>query len=302
MTVKGAACRTLPTADTRQRIVDVAAQEWAFFGFPIVAPDTDEDDSGSGNSRNNRDNNRGFRRQIRAEEGARVAASIAGYWAVTTAGAGIVSDQNKAWNGTAGTGARWIAPWSAAFISWVMCEGGLGNAGQFQRAIAHHTYIDQGIRARDGNAPQAAYAAYDAGEAAIEPGDLLCTSRRPVYRNLAERRGQMGEGARTHCDVVVKIDETNDRIFTIGGNVGGAVSMKLLPASREQGKHFRPVQQSMLGRVRPIFAHLKLRAKSAPANALDYSPTMKALTCARNFPQAARISALSSAPVSSTLC
>ena len=40
MTVQPRPCRTLPTADTRRRIVDVAVQEWGFFGFRIVARPT----------------------------------------------------------------------------------------------------------------------------------------------------------------------------------------------------------------------------------------------------------------------
>jgi hypothetical protein len=154
-----------------------------------------------------------------------------------------------------------------------MCEGGLGTASQFQRAIAHHTYIDQAIRARDGSAKQAAFVAYDPGEAAVEPGDLLCTARRPVYRTLAERRRQMGQGARSHCDVVVKVDEAGGRIYAIGGNVGRAVSMKLLPARKENGKYLRPVLQSTAGNGRPVFAHLKLQAKPIEPDALDASPT-----------------------------
>ena len=38
-----------------------------------------------------------------------------------------------------------------------MCEGGLGTANQFRRAIAHHTYIDQAIRARDLGSAEAAF-------------------------------------------------------------------------------------------------------------------------------------------------
>ena len=94
--------------------------------------------------------------------------------------------------GTGASEARWTDPWSAAFISWVMCEAGLGDTGQFQRAIAHWGYIDQAIRARDGRAQNAAYVAYDIGETAIVPGDMLCTSRRPAYRTIADRRRQMG--------------------------------------------------------------------------------------------------------------
>jgi hypothetical protein len=278
MTVRRNACRTLPTADTRRRIVDVAVQEWAFFGFSMVEPDADEDDFAFEPFPWYRD----FE-PVRAEEAARVASSIAGYWAVTAEGPGIVANQNRAWTGPDGIGSRWIAPWSAAFISWVMCEAGLGDASQFQRAIAHHVYIDQAIRARDGKAPQAAFVAYDAGEKAIEPGDLLCTSRRPVYKNLAQRRGQMGEGARTHCDVVVKVDEPGNRVFAIGGNVRRSVSMKVLPAASQPGKPMRLLEQPMLGRIRPVFAHLKLRAKPIEANALDTSPTIKVVACAKTL-------------------
>jgi hypothetical protein len=276
MTVQRNACRTLPTADTRRRIVDVAVQEWAFFGFSMVEPDAEEDDFVFEPFRWDRDFG-----PARSEEAARVASSIAGYWAVTPEGPGIVAQQNRAWTGPDGIASRWVAPWSAAFISWLMCEAGLGDNNQFQRAIAHHVYIDQAIRARDNKASQAAFAAYDAGEAAIEPGDLLCTSRRPVYKNLAQRRSQMGEGARTHCDVVVKVDEAGNRVFAIGGNVRRSVSMKVLPAARQAGKPLRLLDQPILGRVRPVFAHLKLRAKPVEASALDSSPTIKAVGCAQ---------------------
>jgi hypothetical protein len=146
-----------------------------------------------------------------------------------------------------------------------MCEGGLGSPDQFQRAIAHHVYIDQGIRARDQNAPRAAFVAYDVGEAAIAPGDLLCTARRPAYGALKDRRRQIGTGARTHCDIVVKVDVAAQRMLAIGGNVRGTVGLKIMPA-RTRG--------------RPVFAHLKLRTAPSDGDAFDTSPTIKALGCA----------------------
>jgi hypothetical protein len=265
----------LPTSDTRRRIVDVAVQEWAFFGFRIL-DQTDlnyraEFFDGGGFPDGPRNGPRPSR--LPADEAARVAASIAGYWAVTPEGAWIVAKQNQWWNGEYGTAVRWNAPWSAAFISWVMCEAGLGATDQFKRAIAHHGYIDQAIRARDGRAPQAAFMAYDAGETSITPGDLLCSSRRPAYRTVAQRRSQLGIGARSHCDVVVKVDEARERILAIGGNVRGAVSLKLFRATREAGKPLRLIDME---EARPIFAHLKLRADPIEANALDASPTVKA--------------------------
>jgi hypothetical protein len=154
-----------------------------------------------------------------------------------------------------------------------MCEAGLGTTTQFHRAVAHHAYIDQAIHGRDGRAPEAAFVAYDAGETTVGPGDLLCSSRRPAYRTLAERRRQMGVGARSHCDVVVKVDEAGARIHAIGGNVRGVVSLKQIPAVRDSGRPLRPANANS---ERPMFAHLKLRAPSIDANALDTSPTIAA--------------------------
>ena len=265
MALRAPECRTLPADQTRRRIVDVAVQEWAFFGFRIV--DQAVDNSGSGRRRP----------RLGPADAARVAASIAGYWAVTPEGPWIVERQNERWNGTRGIAARWNAPWSAAFVSWVMCEGGLGATNRFTRAVAHHAYIDQAIRARDGRAPQAAFTAYDAGEMPIEPGDLVCSSRRPVYRTLAERRRQMGVGARSHCDIVVGVDDADGRILAIGGNVRGTVSLKLFPAVRTPGE---PLRLAGSGNTdRPMFAHLKLRAASIEADALNASPTVQAVGC-----------------------
>jgi hypothetical protein len=290
MAVQARPCRAEPSAGLRRRIVDVAAQEWGFFGFRIVdrteiAPRV-ERASGilpaparvGGVDDATRSADAGGRRRARfsPEEAGRVATSIAGYWAVTPEGAWIVGRQNDEWKGPDGIAARWNAPWSAAFISWVMCEAGLETTETFQRAVAHHAYIDQAIRARDGRAPRAAYVAYDVGEAAIAPGDMLCSSRRPVYRTLAERRRQMGVGARTHCDIVVKVDERADRILVIGGNVRGTVSLKLLRAEREPG---RPLGVMDPDEERPIFAHLQLRAGPVASDALDRSPTARALGC-----------------------
>ena len=205
-----------------------------------------------------------------------MAASIAGYWTVTAEGSWIIDRQNEEWNGPSGIGARWRNPWSAAFISWVMCESGLADTSAFQRGVAHHRYIDQAIRSRDGGASRAAFVAYDTGEAPIAPGDMLCSGRRPSYRTVAERRRQLGEGARTHCDIVVKVDAQNAHILAIGGNVRSAVSLKILPAEPVADGGLRP-------RSRSLFAHLKLKADAVEADALDGSPTIRALGCAGGF-------------------
>ena len=285
MTIRREPCRTAPLADVRRRIVDIAVQEWAFFGFSVV-DQTNIDVPSRGTQRPRRR----WRRLTRAES-ARVADSIAGYWAVTPQGGWILDAQNTVWKGPRGVAARWRYPWSAAFVSWVMCEGGLGDASRFQRAVAHHTYIDQAIRARAADGTPAGYAAHDIGTAPIAPGDLLCSARRPAYRSIAERRRQMGVGARTHCDIVVKLDRARGRILAIGGNVRGRVALKLLPARGAPDSDLRPV-----GGARPLFAHLKLRAAPIEADAFDRTPTMRTLRCAGGFPARARLAAAHLAP------
>ncbi len=278
LAVQSQPCMRSDTSQLRRRIVDIAVQEWAYFGFSIV-DETDE----SNWMRNRRpagslsdEELQALRAasEARIIEAQRVADSIAGYWAATPDGSWVISSQNDAWTSSNGRQSRWVQPWSAAFISWVMCEAGLGEVTAFRRAIAHHVYIDQAINARDNGDRSAAYAAYDVGEARIAPGDMLCTARRPVYRSLAERRRQMGDGASTHCDLVVHLDTANERILAIGGNVRGTVGMKLLPAARDGRGELIPVPAS-----RTVFAHLQLRADVIEPVALHNSPTFASLRC-----------------------
>lgn len=298
MQVVETGCEAKPIAGARQRIVDVVLQEWAYFGFS-VADETAEPvrrsggnpfgRNASGNSPGNTADSgetvaaapeprRSWRRfsWLDLEESERLADSIAGYWAITGDGSWIVSRQNEVWNGS-GVGARWRDPWSAAFISWVMCESGLGDDDRFDRAIAHHTYIDQAIRARDLGINETAYVAYDVGEAVVEPGDLVCSARRPTYRSLDERRGQLGDGIRSHCDIVIKLEPHNDRILSVGGNVRGSVSLKLMPADFEADDEGSD-QVAEIGRGNDrVFAHLKLRDESLADDPVSLSPTIRRL-------------------------
>src|SRR5690606_13180606 len=175
----------------RRRIVDAAVQEWAFFGFGVedqtALPDDDEDETGAAP----RPRRPWYR--FDSEEVARLAPAIGGYWAASPDGSWMLARQTESWRDS-GLGGRWRDPWSAAFISWVMCESGLGESERFRRAINHHSYIDQAIRARDQDSPVAAYLAYDLGEADVLPGDILCRGSRPAYTRLADRRAQLGQG------------------------------------------------------------------------------------------------------------
>jgi hypothetical protein len=262
-------CNSMPLdADLRRRIVATAAQEWAFFGFQV------DDQRGTapvaGAPPNN--NRRRFG-PLNATEVARVADSVGGYWSAAPGSDWILARQNEAWSSPDGLASRYRDPWSAAFISWVMCESGLGDEERFERAIAHHSYIDQAISARDSQASQTAYIAYDPGEQPVAPGDMLCSGLRPMYRNLAQRRAQLGVGARTHCDIVVQVDEVAGQILTIGGNVRSSVRLKIFPAAADNGA-FAP-----LPTARMIFAHLKLQTAAIEADALEQSPTLRSMSC-----------------------
>ena len=261
-------CRAISTNNLRTRIVNTAVQEWAYFGHAVYDLTHTRDD--------NPDYQRRPWTRPRIDSGAaiRVADSIAGYWSSTPDSAWILERQNQSWD-SRGAGSRWRNPWSAAFISWVMCESGLGDNRRFRRAIAHHSYIDQAIRARDDNESLSAYVAHDTGNLESEPGDMLCRGMRPNYRSLEARRSQMGVGARTHCDIVVKLDADHDRIMVIGGNVRGWVRLKLLPADINAEGLLAPVPYN----GRQIFAHLKLQADSIPNNALEQSPSVQSLSC-----------------------
>jgi hypothetical protein len=51
MTPRPRACRSLPIADARQRIVELAVQEWGYFGFPVVEYNADDDEPNAGSGR-----------------------------------------------------------------------------------------------------------------------------------------------------------------------------------------------------------------------------------------------------------
>jgi hypothetical protein len=174
-----------------------------------------------------------------------------------------------------------------------MCEAGFSSPAQFERAVAHHAYIDQAIRARDGQAPEAVYVAHELGEQPNLPGDLLCLARRPAYRTLADRRSEMGVGARTHCDVVVRVDDQQAVLLAIGGNVRGTVGLKVLPAERSDGGVLRPVDRAAIVPGAAVtFVHLKLRAEPIEANAFDTSATAAALACTTGQEPPARLAAV----------
>jgi hypothetical protein len=122
----------------------------------------------------------------------------------------------------------WSAhPWSAAFISWVMCKSGAGAA--FPYSAAHAVYISRAKLNRLTNAPNP-IKAYRVTEAKPRPGDLICNSRAGSGATYDTIR----PGMLTHCDVVTDIQP--GQLLTIGGNVGskpGTVGRKSVPTDAD---------------------------------------------------------------------
>ncbi|MCA7084781.1 DUF2272 domain-containing protein [Cupriavidus sp. DB3] len=118
------------------------------------------------------------------------------------------------------TEGRWA--WSAVFISWVLRQAGL-NERQFLTGQSHSMYV---VDARDGILPAPAFR-LEPLPAMPRPGDILCAGRgRDKYLSGVD---EIGFGTTPmHCDIVVEIDATARVVKTIGGNLQQSVSMELI--------------------------------------------------------------------------
>lgn len=114
--------------------------------------------------------------------------------------------------------------WSAAFISWVMREAGLGNSFQYSEWHAH--YINQAIDGRAAGDQDLAFWGYRLTERAPQVGDLVCYRRQDDVAFW-----QRPETYKSHCDLVVEVRP--GEIDVIGGNVQDSVTLKTLATNRE---------------------------------------------------------------------
>lgn len=112
--------------------------------------------------------------------------------------------------------------WSAVFISWVMRKAGLDER-QFLTGQSHSMYV---VDARDGILPSPAFH-IEAVPALPRPGDIICAARgRDKY---IEDASEIGFGTTPmHCDIVVEVDTAKREVRAIGGNVQQSVSMDVI--------------------------------------------------------------------------
>jgi hypothetical protein len=124
------------------------------------------------------------------------------------------------------TGKDTDVPWSAAFMSWVMKEAGMGD--RFSYSEWHATYIRNSIIARKQGDKQFAFWGYRLHERAPQVGDLVGYARQGGvsydYQPLTYA---------SHTDLVVAVRP--HEIDVIGGNVKDSVSLKTV-ATDDKGQ------------------------------------------------------------------
>jgi hypothetical protein len=121
-------------------------------------------------------------------------------------------------------------PWSAAFLSFALRAAGY-DAVDVPAAPAHWMVVDH-LLARAVRWPDAAaFLPWPPDAYAPAAGDILCATRaeaRGRYASPADRSAESGRAVPMHCDIVVGRRE--GVVEAVGGNLGDAVRMSLLPA------------------------------------------------------------------------
>jgi hypothetical protein len=129
------------------------------------------------------------------------------------------------------------APWSAAFISWLARQAGLGP-DEFVFSEAHVDYAGAawkaGLEEAAGRTTRYAMRACDLMRTQPRIGDLVCQARGvgaglDTFDKIGEvlaQRPTGGEVLPMHCDVVVAVDAAG--FDTVGGNVLQSVTLRRL--------------------------------------------------------------------------
>lgn len=279
-------CDYISDGNLSQRIVNTAVNEWARFQFPVwdislgganLLPKGREYKVAKTNRRLpvNGIIPR-LLRQGNKEDDASIADRIAEYWAIVPNRTGPMNTQNSLWSHYPQAG--FAIPWSAVFVSWVMCEAGL-EFEHFKRRQAHRDYIYDIILNGRNPKLQRAFTAVNIENANdLAPGDIICADRQsgaqPYISNISDPR--LAKGRATHCDIVVKVDD--GRAFAIGGNVIDGVTMTMTPLNRNGTIQKSVKRHEKFGRdIRHWFVVLRLK-KNQNRNEVPGTALEKALS------------------------
>ncbi len=123
------------------------------------------------------------------------------------------------------------APWSAAFLSFVMLRAGVPG---FRISGSHIDYVRDAYRQPESSP----YRLVEPTSLPAAPGDLLCFVRSPTrvfgYAGLRQFLEGGEVGLAMHCDVVVANNAGGDGLLSlIGGNVLQGVTQRQLTVNRE---------------------------------------------------------------------
>lgn len=150
--------------------------------------------------------------------------------------------------------------WSAAFVSYVVRQPGVDESA-FRFANAHRDYIYDAFATSAAElAGQSDRRIYRACPVTTRPrpGDLICHQRERALADASDEavreriRAELGGDAaarsvrRTHCDVVAHVDAAARKVYTIGGNVNQAVTVRKQNL-RQNGLRFSAVQKGHCG-------------------------------------------------------
>ena len=149
--------------------------------------------------------------------------------------------------------------WSAAFVSYVIRQSGVG-ANAFQFANAHRVYIYDAFATSAAElTKEPSDRIYRACPLATRPraGDLICAQREAALASASEEdvreriRAELAGAVearsvrRTHCEVVAYVDARAHKVYTIGGNVNQAVTARKMNLRRDF--KFSPAQKGSCG-------------------------------------------------------
>jgi hypothetical protein len=219
-----AACAAVPPpappvsypASARDRLVRIALAEWEDWGRPFV------DHTGPAIS---------APLDERREDDDETFPAMLAYWSAVPGREETIAENAARFRSRQASPAPWSeVPWSAAFISFLARTAGYDRA-DIPSADAHWRIVDT-MMARERDFPgEAAFAVHAPGERAPVPGDMLCAGRgdaRGRYAAPEDRAAEAGLAVPMHCDVVVGIRP--GAVEVVGGNLGDAVRMAVLPA------------------------------------------------------------------------
>jgi hypothetical protein len=200
----------------RDRLVRIALAEWEDWGRPFV------DHTGPAVA---------APLEERREDDAEAFPAMLAYWSAVPGREETIAQNVARFRAREAATPPWTdVPWSAAFISFLARTAGYDRA-DIPSADAHWRIVDA-MMARERDFPGLATFGVHAPTAqAPQPGDMLCAARgeaRGRYATPEDRAAEAGRAVPMHCDVVVGIRP--GAVEAIGGNLGDAVRMAVLPA------------------------------------------------------------------------